>query len=66
MQAQNKPNWIYDSKRMVGKEITEETVVANLKHWDFNVVEGQTKNCEIDCGAAGRYKVEEVSSHILT
>ena len=63
--AQLNDNWIYDAKRMIGLKITDESVQEFMKNWPFEVVQGSEQNCEISIPNLGKFKVEEVSSHVL-
>lgn len=69
--ARNPTNTVFDSKRMIGRKFTDESIQSDLKLWPFKVVNGglpdlkplievQFKN------ETKRFQAEQISSMILT
>jgi L1 cell adhesion molecule like protein len=56
--AMNAKNTVFDAKRLIGRDIGDATVQADMKHWPFKVVAkpGTTKpmvqTCERTCACA--------------
>ncbi|CAO2635412.1 Heat shock cognate 71 kDa protein [Lemmus lemmus] len=53
--AMNPTNTVFDAKRLIGRRFDDAVVQSDMKHWPFMVVND-----------AGRPKVQEVSSMVLT
>ena len=56
-------NFIFDAKRLIGRNFVDDTVQDDINHWSFNVVEedGQPR---IQC-RAGILRPEQVSAEVL-
>lgn len=54
-------NYIYDSKRMLGKGINDPHIKANMKHWPFSLSDNNGKII-----INNKYTPIEISSHILS
>merc|ERR1711963_331926 len=65
--AMNPTNTIFDAKRLIGREFTDSTVQADMKHWPFKIVDKSTKPViEVEYKAETKtFSPEEVSSMVL-
>lgn len=63
--ARTQPTWIYDAKRMIGKEFSEEDVQSHKNKWDFNVIAGERNRCQIDVPNRGPQSIEQISGIVL-
>ena len=66
--AMNPLNTVFDAKRLIGRRFTDQTVVSDMKHWPFKVVnvDGRPKiQVEYKCETKTFFP-EEVSSMVLT
>lgn len=63
----NPENTIFDIKRLVGRQFGDASVVSDMKHWPFKVinVDGKPKVQVEYCGAQKVYSPEEISSMVL-
>jgi L1 cell adhesion molecule like protein len=67
--AQNPKNTVYDAKRLIGRKYTDESVQADMKHFSFNVNQGEGDKplIEVDyMGETREFCPEEISAMILT
>lgn len=67
--SSNPDNTIFDSKRLIGRKFNDETVQYNIKHFPFNVTEGNNDKPLINVNYKGedkQYLPEEISAMILT
>ena len=67
--ASNPKNTIFDAKRLIGRRITDPTVVADRKLWPFEVVEGIDGKPQVEVEYKGdkkRFMPEEISAMVLT
>ena len=63
--ARTQPTWIYDAKRMIGKEFSDEEIQVRKDKWGFNVVEGPKNRCQIDVPGKGLLMIEQISAMVL-
>mmetsp|Transcript_7697 Transcript_7697/g.11585 ORF Transcript_7697/g.11585 Transcript_7697/m.11585 type:complete len:703 (-) Transcript_7697:44-2152(-) len=66
--ASNPINTIFDVKRLIGRDYTDPTVQADMKHWPYKVVnKGGKPYVKVDVGSAKSKELspEEVSAMIL-
>ena len=66
--AMNPNNTVFDAKRLIGRDFTDNTVQRDLKHWPFTVVNSGGKpkiKVEFKCEDK-TFTPEEVSSMVLT
>lgn len=63
----NAGNTVFDVKRLIGRRFTDESVLANMKHWPFKVVDDEGKpKVEVEYkGEITRFTPEEISSMVL-
>ena len=67
--SSNPENTIFDAKRLIGREFTDETVRRDSKHWPFNVVADSKNKPVIKVTYKQEektYSPEEISSMVLT
>jgi len=66
--AINPTNTIFDAKRLIGRKFDDPTVIADMKHWPFNVVDAAGKpKLEVEYqNEMKQFTPEEVSSMVLT
>lgn len=65
--AMNPENTIFDAKRLIGRNFSDETVQSDMKHWPFEVVDMQGKprlQAEYK-GELKQFTPEEISSMVL-
>ena len=63
--ARTQPTWIYDTKRIIGKEFNDPELDHYKRMWDFNLVQGDRNRCQIDIPGQGPQDIEKISSYIL-
>lgn len=66
--AMNPSNTVFDAKRLIGRNFTEQSVQDDMKHWPFKVVE-QNGKPKIQVEFKGETKTffpEEISAMVLT
>merc|ERR1711973_345920 len=66
--AMNPNNTVFDAKRLIGRDFTDNTVQRDMKHWPFTVVEAGKKpkiQVEFKCEQK-TFTPEEISSMVLT
>jgi len=66
--AMNPSNTVFDAKRLIGREFSDETVQSDLKSWPFSVSNKNGKPM-INVAAMGENKLfsaEEISAMVLT
>ncbi len=66
--SMNPKNTVFDAKRLIGRNINDENVKKDMKHWPFNVIPGSGGKPNIQVEYKGEEKVfspEEISSMIL-
>ena len=66
--AMNPNNTVFDAKRLIGRDFSDNTVQRDLKHWPFTVVNSGGKpkiKVEFKCEDK-TFTPEEVSSMVLT
>ena len=66
--SMNPKNTVFDAKRLIGRNINDENVKKDMKHWPFNVIPGLGGKPNIQVEYKGEEKVfspEEISSMIL-
>ena len=69
MAANNPKNTVFDAKRLIGRRMTDSTVVADRKLWPFTVVDGGNEKPKIEVDYKGERKQflpEEISAMVLT
>jgi L1 cell adhesion molecule like protein len=67
--AMNPTNTVFDAKRLIGRKFDDPTVIADQKHWSFNVVkaDGNKPKIEVEYKAETKtFFPEEISSMVLT
>ena len=66
--AMNPTNTIFDAKRLIGRDFTDEYVQKDIKHWPFKVKAGNDGKCMINVTFKEEEKTfvaEEISAMIL-
>jgi len=66
--AMNPSNTVFDAKRLIGRDFSDNTVQRDMKHWPFNIVDNGGKpkiQVEFKCEKK-TFTPEEVSSMVLT
>jgi len=66
--AMNPSNTVFDAKRLIGRDFSDQTVQRDMKHWPFEIVEAGKKpkiQVEFKCEKK-TFTPEEVSSMVLT
>lgn len=66
--SMNPKNSVFDAKRLIGRNFTDEPVQSDMRHFPFSVVKGPNNKPLIDVkymGADKRFSAEEISSMIL-
>lgn len=66
--ALNPSNTVFDAKRLIGREFTDQTVQTDMKHWPFKIVNHEGKPyVEVNHeGKTKEFSPEQISSMILT
>ena len=67
--AANPKNTVFDAKRLIGRKLDDPSVVADRKHWSFDVVEGSNGKPQIKVdfkGESKKFFPEEISAMVLT
>lgn len=67
--AMNPINTIFDAKRLIGKQYSDQTVQSDIKHWPFTVTPDNNDKPMISVNTNGNtvlYSAEEISSMILS
>ena len=67
--ASNPTNTIFDAKRLIGRNINDETVKSDMTHWPFKVLSGKNNQPIVQVDYKGETKTftpEEISAMILT
>lgn len=66
--ASNPKNTVFDAKRLIGRNFTDESVQNDMKHFSFNVVsEGGKPAIEVSyLGETKKFKPEEISAMVLS
>ena len=67
--AANPMNTVFDAKRLIGRRLTDDTVVADRKGWPFKVVDGGAGKPKIEVefkGETKQFLPEEISAMVLT
>ncbi|XP_065210425.1 heat shock 70 kDa protein II-like isoform X2 [Planococcus citri] len=65
--TKNLQNTVFDIKRLMGRKFDDETVLADMKHWPFQVIDDNKKpKIKVEFqGASRTYFPEEISSMVL-
>merc|ERR1712113_1082011 len=66
--AMNPSNTVFDAKRLIGRDFSDNTVQRDMKHWPFDIVDNGGKpkiSVEFKCEKKS-FTPEEVSSMVLT
>ena len=65
--AMNPENTVFDAKRLIGREYTDDTVTRDCKMWPFAVksASGKPSICVTHLGEPKHFSAEEISSMIL-
>jgi L1 cell adhesion molecule like protein len=66
--AMNPKNTVFDAKRLIGRKFRDATVQDDMKHWSFEVVEGDNGKPKIKVDYLGETKLfhaEEISAMVL-
>merc|ERR1711863_83433 len=66
--AMNPSNTVFDAKRLIGRDFSDNTVQRDMKHWPFDIVDNGGKpkiQVEFKCEKK-TFTPEEVSSMVLT
>merc|ERR1712238_426365 len=66
--AMNPSNTVFDAKRLIGRDFSDQTVQRDMKHWPFDIVENGKKpkiQVEFKCEKK-TFTPEEISSMVLT
>ena len=64
----NPCNTVFDAKRLIGRDFSDNTVQRDMKHWPFDIVDNGGKpkiSVEFKCEKKS-FTPEEVSSMVLT
>jgi len=63
----NPKNTVYDAKRMIGKKYNSKTMVADRKHWPFDIVNQDNKPMVqvVYKGETKTFAAEEISAFVL-
>jgi L1 cell adhesion molecule like protein len=67
--ANNATNTIFDAKRLLGRRLTDPTVVSDRKLWPFKVIDGGEGKPKLEVqfkGEAKQFLPEEISAMVLT
>jgi len=67
--SSNPKNTVFDAKRLIGRRLTDSTVVADMKLWPFDVVDAGNGRPQIEVvykGEKKRFLPEEISAMVLT
>jgi L1 cell adhesion molecule like protein len=65
----NPKNTVFDAKRLIGRQFSDETVQADMAHWPFAVVCGDNGRPMIEAhhmGEKRQFRAEEISAMVLT
>jgi L1 cell adhesion molecule like protein len=65
----NPVNTVFDAKRLIGRRLTDSTVVSDMKGWPFKVVDAGAGKPKIEVEFKGELKQflpEEISAMVLT
>lgn len=65
----NPENTIYDAKRLIGRNFTDETVQSDMQYWSFKVVKDSNNKPKIKVSYKNEEKLyypEEISAMVLT
>jgi heat shock protein 1/8 len=66
--AMNATNTVFDAKRLIGRKVTDATVVSDMKHWPFKINSGAAGKPMIEVqykGETKEFAAEEISSMVL-
>jgi heat shock protein 1/8 len=66
--AMNAKNTVFDAKRLIGRKFGDDDVKADMKHWPFDVVEGEAGKPVIKVDYKGeekKFSPEEISAMVL-
>ena len=66
--AANPRNTVFDAKRLIGRKITDDTVVSDRKLWPFSIVDGGSGQPLIEVeykGETKQFRPEEISAMVL-
>jgi len=66
--AMNPSNTVFDAKRLIGRDFSDQTVQRDMKHWPFDIIENGKKpkiQVEFKCEKK-TFTPEEISSMVLT
>merc|ERR1712238_509403 len=66
--AMNPSNTVFDAKRLIGRDFSDQTVQRDMKHWPFDIVDNGKKpkiQVEFKCEKK-TFTPEEISSMVLT
>jgi len=67
--AMNPKNTVFDAKRLIGRKFRDQPVQDDMKHWSFDVVEGDGGKPLIKVqfkGETKTFQAEEISAMVLT
>jgi L1 cell adhesion molecule like protein len=67
--ANNPKNTVFDAKRLIGRRLTDSTVVSDSKLWPFNLVDDGNGKPKIEVefrGETKQFLPEEISAMVLT
>eukprot|EP00792_Barthelona_sp_PAP020_P006290 TRINITY_DN2959_c0_g1_i1.p1 TRINITY_DN2959_c0_g1~~TRINITY_DN2959_c0_g1_i1.p1 ORF type:complete len:656 (+),score=236.54 TRINITY_DN2959_c0_g1_i1:67-2034(+) len=66
--ARNPKNTVFDAKRLIGRRFSDRTVQEDMKHWHFDVIQGDNDRPMIEVNFQGekkRYYAEQISAMVL-
>jgi len=66
--AMNPKNTVFDAKRLIGRKFKDQPVQDDMKHWSFDVVEGDGQKPLIKVNFRGEsktFQAEEISAMVL-
>jgi L1 cell adhesion molecule like protein len=66
--ARNATNTVFDAKRLIGRKVSDQTVIDDMKLWPFKVIGGENEKpmiCVNFKGQNKKFMAEEISSMVL-
>lgn len=63
--ALNPKNTVYDAKRLIGRNFTDQTVQSDMKHFSFNVVPDENNRPIVKLEDGTTYRPEQISAMVL-
>ena len=64
-EARGDYTYIYDAKRLIGKNFRDREVQELLPTFDFNVTEGENGSCMVDIPSVCQYSPQQIIADIL-